>query len=864
MSMKKEAPKDHSYLHERLDPLGWTPENSVVRLPATVAGDAKEHVYDLFDVDAEGNLLLNYYLPNGTKAQYKRGTSNVSHHYQVVRWRNNRVRADGTVEKYKHPGGVATMPWFSPNIIEAFNARAHIPTLVMTEGVLKGFAGYVHGLYMVSFPGIQNTKDRNTGTLHNSLEQVLKVCKPKEVVWLHDADCRRLSSKWPEDPNVDLYERPNSFFASARNMGELLKDLSRMLGFRSYYMHVVADAVPVPPGVEAPKGLDDLLVTYPLAKAHREVTPPGPVPRKKDMDAAAYAAAVQHAEQQLEAQRLAWARANASACAQEVVQDLTSFSAPCRFFERRDLDRPDKLRDYFHLRTPDAFYTAYQEEIGDREFVYDGTKYQWSESDSALSIKVPSTAKKFVRVATDYFKYIKRRNPHNKQLEELLVPWKKSTIVDDNGKHFCDHIAKYDSFTNWPDHMAHQPVMDNCLNAYAPFPHQPDDDAEPPETTLMFMRHIFGTGMVSVPHPKDPERRIEVSELDLGLDYLKLLYERPTQMLPILCLISKERGTGKTTWFNYLRHLFGTNCTQVGAKDLEGDFNAHYASKLLIIIDEALLSKQESVEKLKHLSTAKLVQVNTKGVSQYEQPFFGKILIGSNNIKNFIRTDEDEVRFWIRKVSAIPPKHRDLRVEQKMVEEIPAMLSYLRKRQMATEELFRSWFEPALLVTEALQDIRKHSAPTAKKSIESWVRGMFWAMPDCDTILMATKDIKREVFAGNNRVDDKYIAELMEEDLGLKRYGVLEKGKSITTAYTYWRVAEVRDGDNVKSILQEVRVNSPGRPWALHRRAFISEAEESEVEHMLVPPTDLNPKMQGKQAPNLAPAIVGADDDLPF
>ncbi len=860
MSKKTEAAKDYSYLHERLDVLGWTEANGTVVLPASVAGDGQEHRYDLFDVDAEGNLLLNYYTPEGAKAQYKRANSNQSHHYQVVRWRNAKVRTDGTVEKYKHPSGVPTMPWFSPNIVEAFNAKRHIPTLVMTEGVIKGFAGYVHGLHMVSFPGIQNTKDRNTGTLHKSLEQVLKVCKPSEVVWLHDGDCRRLSTKWPEDPTVDLYDRPNSFFTSARNMGELLKDLSRMLGFRTYYMHVVSDAIAVPRSLEAPKGLDDLLLTYPLAKAAQEVKAAGPVVRKKDMDDAAYAEAVRLQDEELERQRTAWAKKNALACAKEIVADLTTFSSPTRFFERRDLDRPDKLRDYFHLRTPDTFYTAYQEEIGDKEFIYDGTKYQWSETDNALSIKVPSTAKKFVRVGTDYFKYIKRRNPHNRQLEELLVPWKKSTIVDDNGKHFVDHVAKYDTFTNWPDHMAHQPVMDNCLNAYAPFTHQPDDDAEPPETSLKFFRHVFGSGVVRVPHPKDPEQIIELNEVDLGLDYLKLLYERPTQMLPILCLISKERGTGKTTFFNYLRHLFGTNCTQIGAKDLENDFNSHYASKLLIIIDEALISKQESVEKLKHLSTSKLISVNTKGVSQYEQPFFGKILIASNNVKNFIRTDDDEVRFWIRKISAIPPKDRDLRVEEKMIEEIPAMLSYLRRRQMATEELFRSWFEPSLLITEALQEVRKHSTPTAKKAIESWVRGMFWAMEDLDVLLMATKDVRREVFPGNQRVDDKYINEILEEDLMLKRYGVAERGKSVTTAYSYWRVGEVRDGDSMKTTLQEVKVTVPGRPWVFRRRDFITEEEEASVERQLVP-ADVNPRMAAKAT---GVAQLETADDLPF
>lgn len=832
MSKQEEAKKDYTYLHERLDVLGWTPERNVVVCPANVAGDGKEHRYELFTVDEDGNLLINYYLPNGAKAQYKRANSNTSKDYQVVRWITPRVHSDGRVEKYKAPAGTRTLPWFSSNVVDAYNAQRHIPVLVLVEGVLKAFAASVHGAHMVGLQGIQNLKDKSVSALHPEIVQVLRVCKPEHVIMLHDGDCRRLSTKWPEDPAVDLYERPNDFFTAARNTGELLKDHARTIGFRTYYMHVVSESIVPPKGMEAPKGLDDLLVTYAEVKVKEGNLPPGAPTNAKPE---------------------AIALLNRQLAAQEVVADLLSVSGANRFFERRDLDRPDKLRDYFHLRSADAFYAAHQESIGEKEFVYDGTKYQWNEEEKGLKVKVPSVAKKYVRVGTDYYKYIKRRNPHSRQLEEFLAPWKKGAILDDNGKHFCDHIAKYDTFTNWPDHVAHQAVMDGCLNAYAPFMHKPDEDAEPPEATLKFFKHVFGDGIVEVPHPKREGEVMRVSELDLGLDYLKLLYERPTQMLPILCLVSKERGTGKTTMFNYLKHLFGANCTQVGAKDLEGDFNAHYASKLLVIIDEALISKQESVEKLKFLSTSKMIMVNNKGVAQYEQPFFGKFLIASNNIRNFIKTDDDEVRFWIRKLRAIPARDRDLKVEEKMVDEIPAMLHYLRKRAMATEELFRSWFDPTLMVTEALKDIRKHSTPTAKREVEGWLRGMFWAMPDAESILMTTKDIRKEVFGNNNRMDDRYLNDILTEEMGAKRYGVVTSGKSVTTSYSYYRIAEMRDGDNMKSVLQEVKSTYPQRPYEFRRRDFITEEEEGAVERSLV---------HAQTRPDKVKEVVV--DDLPF
>lgn len=58
-----------------------------------------------------------------------------------------------------------------------------------------------------------------------------------------------------------------------------------------------------------------------------------------------------------------------------------------------------------------------------------------------------------------------------------------------------------------------------------------------------FMRHIFG------------------EQLSVGLDYLQLLYTKPLQRLPILLFVSKERNTGKTTFLNLLKAIFGANMT---------------------------------------------------------------------------------------------------------------------------------------------------------------------------------------------------------------------------------------------------------------------------------------------------------------
>lgn len=837
----KEAPKDYRYFHERLDPLGWTPEHNIVRLPAKNTGDNRARELPLFDADADGNLVIPYYRVNGQRAEYRRGDDHWGKPYDVLRLRVPVVDAQDNVRKYKHPSGTGSLPWFPPNVIDAFNAKREFNTLIMTEGVLKAFAGSMAGLMMVALPGINNVRDKATSTLHSDLIDLLKVCKPREVVWLQDGDCKDLSRKWPDDPTVDLYQRPNSFFSSARNLGELLKDYARMIGFRTYYMHVVSEACPVPEKQEHPKGLDDLLLAWPEAKVMADAI------RHTPKDAPILPGPERRAE--LRAQAV-----------QEIVADLTDFSRPPKLFERRDLDRPDRMRDYFCLRSVDSFYAAHQERIGDREFIYDGTKYQWSEQDNELKIRVPSTAKKYVRVGTDYYRYIKVRDPRTKELHEVLKKWSKPTIIEDHGKHFCEHIPKLDAFTCVPDHIAYQKVVDNLLNSYAPFEHTPDADADTPVQTLRFLQHIFGNGTIRVPHPKDlnadgTPRMIEVNELDLGLDYLKLIYEQPMRMLPIFCPVSKERGTGKTTFLNYLKYLFGENCCFISAKDLEGDFNFHYCSKKVIIIDEALVSKQESVEKMKYLSTAETIMVNNKGVAQYEQPFFGCFLLASNNVRSFIKTDDDETRFWVRVIPPIPPQQLNVKLKTALIDEVPAFLHYLATRPMATEDLYRSWFHPPLLMTEALKEVREHSTSTVKRTVMDQVRMFFFAKPEMQEIRMTARDIKDEWFKGQARIDEKYIKHVLREEMQVHTFRN-PKGEPATTPYGYWRMLERRDGLEGPSMeLQYVNIKISLRPYVFKRSDFMTPEDEAIVREAHDP---------NKPAKVNAAQLEAIDDDLPF
>ena len=123
---------------------------------------------------------------------------------------------------------------------------------------------------------------------------------------------------------------------------------------------------------------------------------------------------------------------------------------------------------------------------------------------------------------------------------------------------------------------------------------------------------------------------MKVSELELGYDYLQLLFRHPTQMLPILCLVSKLRETGKSTFAKLMKAVFTGNAAFVSSQDLQSDFNEHWITKLLVMCEEAFIEKKATIERIKDLSTASVAMVNSKGVQQVEQEVFLKFILCSN------------------------------------------------------------------------------------------------------------------------------------------------------------------------------------------------------------------------------------------
>ena len=293
----------------------------------------------------------------------------------------------------------------------------------------------------------------------------------------------------------------------------------------------------------------------------------------------------------------------------------------------------------------------------------------------------------YIRVGTTYYKLIERPQISGDKITSL-VKWSRETIVQDHGKKIIYDIPKYDGFCCIPNHLNYQKTVENFYNIYNEIPYQPSVSKVSVDEipfSISFLQHIFG------------------NQVDLGLDYLKILLENPTQILPILCLVSKERATGKTTFLKWMKEIFGRNMTYIKGDSFNSQFNSDWASMLIIAIDEVFFDRKEITERLKYLSTTNKDKLENKGKDREEIDFFGKFILCSNNEDNFIQIDENEIRFWVLKIN--PIKLENTEFLQNLISEIPQFLSFLIHRKFYSQKKSRMWFSPDEIKTKALQKL---------------------------------------------------------------------------------------------------------------------------------------------------------------
>lgn len=707
-----------SRIHDKMR-LGESDYTARLLYPDVYGGD-KVVDQKIFTEDEKGNIkiilydinrrIITYPNPKLDRRQTTTYSDDTDVPYYVVRLNNENLKAKQErypgerVGKYEFPKGQGVYPFFPPRLLDKFESKAHIETLILTEGYFKAMSASMVGLDIVGLSSITHYADTFTHCLNSGIAQIIHDCNVKNVIILHDGDCLNISSE-ALHAGEDIAKRPTAFFNAARCTRDLLMEENVDI----FYAYVNTRFLAMDENGERPKGLDDLL----LQKFY--------IPQN-DI----------------------------------IVKELLNLKyKQGSFFIKMNIKKGCKdLQKHFCLHKVKEFYALHKDIIGLDKFNYYGSIYRYDEDKDEVIREIPKELRDYCRVGDDYYRTIRVPSfVDDSIMEERLVRRMKSTIIDDFGKDAIDKVVRYDAFCNVPEHVNYQPVIHNCLNRYRPLSHKPAEGDFPHIDWMI--RHIFG------------------EQYELGMDYMQLLYTRPKQCLPILCLVSAERGTGKTSFLDLLREMYSDNFIQVGNSELQSDFNSFMGGKLVVGVDETSLGDNAKItERIKMLATAKEQILNAKGKDQITIANFTKFVMCSNNETRFIYTDSDEIRFWVRKVPPIPKHELVPNILPFLQDEVDAFMFFLNTRKMSVPKaLSRMWFEPESIVTDALRELNLAQRKPDEVEMYRWIREYFYTIKE-DSFDITWKLI-RECVRFTSRVSDTRLEQILAQTFGKKKYDTI-------------------------------------------------------------------------------------------
>lgn len=469
--------------------------------------------------------------------------------------------------------------------------------------------------------------------------------------------------------------------------------------------------------------------------------------------------------------------------------------SPCKYFEWINITTETgvkKMRKYFNIDSVKSFYQYHQEQIKESDFVYIGATYRVEKGEPLK--KIDANVKNYKRIGIDYYKLTKEPVPTGRKNEvtheEVLTPWNKTSIVDDHGKDIIKHVERFEGFTNIASHTDYQQHIGTYWNLYYNVDHN-SIHGEWKHVEIL-LKHLFA------------------EQYTMVLDYLTILYRRPMQKLPVICLVSKEQGTGKSTFVYLMKLIFKQNMSIISNSDLVGDFNSHWTSKLVVASEETILEKKDAYEKIKALSTAKTIQRNEKNKTAKEIPCMVHFVFCSNHEDDFIKIDDYDSRLWIRKVHSIKGKE-DKHFDEKLENEIPYFIDFIQNREIEYEQSSRLYFHPTDFRTDAFNNIVKHSEPVVIKELRANLEDSFLTT-GCKEQRMDAKLIK-EYFG--IRFDLHYI------NKSIKQFLKLEQTNSSFSFHYVDALGEIK------------KKTKKGRFYTFKREDFVSDEPKALPEDLL-------------------------------
>ncbi len=189
--------------------------------------------------------------------------------------------------------------------------------------------------------------------------------------------------------------------------------------------------------------------------------------------------------------------------------------------------------------------------------------------------------------------------------------------------------------------------------------------------------------------------------------------------------------------------------------------------------------------------------MNQKFVANYSVPFFGKVIICTNKEHDFMRIDEEEIRFWIRKVPQISAINTN--IENDLTDEVPAFLRFLMNQPSVDIKRSRMVFTAEELHNESLNKVKAESQSQLRKDFNI-IMADFFNTNGMDKIQATISDLKEKFFKFNSQVGPGYLRKMLTMEMGYKpihgRYRPMETheiNSKVGVHYTFLRTDFVQN-----------------------------------------------------------------------
>lgn len=370
---------------------------------------------------------------------------------------------------------------------------------------------------------------------------------------------------------------------------------------------------------------------------------------------------------------------------------------------------------------------------------------QKPKTDTERHERSMADATNYMRIGTKFFKKIVTQNPRYNTVQIEYAKWEQTLIKEDYKMFpsFVDHIAKYDGFTVLPNYQNYKESIEvreakyninsKLYNLTKPLPFVPKKGNF--DTIKGFLMHIFSD------EQSDWETDTIGDPLTLIKDCYRIKTQLPMEMLPVICLVSKEQESGKSTILKFNKDLFGDNAVIIGNEHLRDKFNTTYADKQVVGIDENFVSIEEKTikEKIKKMATDDEILYHPKGIDPSPLSWFGWLFLCSNDENDFMPIESTDRRFWVVKVKT--PDKRDPDLRKKMMDEIPAFLDWAMHTPICHPKVTRMWFETKHIITEQMKKIAARTRPYLDGLITDYIKSVFLTYPEVHDFTIPLKEL---------------------------------------------------------------------------------------------------------------------------